>query len=108
MKRTEEKNGQISRQAAHLLAENVGNDLDILDNELEKLVAYKGFSAEATIDSADVARLSPYVAEASIFDLVDALGNRNSKRASLLLQQKLHEGTDPFFSSRCSFASSAC
>lgn len=97
VKRTEAKNGQISRQAAHLLAENVGNDLDILDNELEKLVAYKGFSTAATIESADVAKLSPYVAEASIFDLVDALGNRNSKRASLLLQQKLHEGADPFY-----------
>jgi DNA polymerase-3 subunit delta len=95
--RTEEKNGRISRQAAHLLAVNVGNDLHILDNELEKLVAYKSTDEAATIESADVAKLSPYVAEASIFDLVDALGNRNGKRASLLLQQKLHEGTEPFY-----------
>jgi len=95
--RAEEKNGHISRQAAHLLAVNVGNDLDILDNELEKLVSFKGIGKGETIESADVAKLSPYVAEASIFDLVDALGNRNGKRASLLLQQKLHEGTDPFY-----------
>lgn len=95
--RAEEKNGHISRQAAHLLAVNVGNDLDILDNELEKLVAYKSADEAATIESTDVEKLSPYVAEASIFDLVDALGNRNGKRASLLLQQKLHEGTEPFY-----------
>jgi DNA polymerase-3 subunit delta len=95
--RTEEKNGLISRQAAHLLAINVGNDLDILDNELEKLVNYKGGGERATIESADVTKLSPYVAEASIFDLVDALGNRNGKRASLLLGRKLQEGTDPFY-----------
>ena len=95
--RVEEKNGHISRQAAHMLAANVGNDLNILDNDLEKLVTYKGVDDAATIESADVAKLSPYVAEASIFDLVDALGNRNGKRASLLLQQKLNEGTDPFY-----------
>ena len=95
--RVEEKNGHISRQAAHMLAVNAGNDLALLDNELEKLVVYKGFGEAATIESADVAKLSPYVAEANIFDLVDALGNRNGKRASLLLQQKLNEGTDPFF-----------
>ena len=93
----QQKGGNISPQAAHLLAINVGNDLDILDNEIEKLVAFKGPDESAVIAPADVTLLSPYVAEASIFDLVDALGNRNGKRASLLLQQKLNEGTDPFY-----------
>ncbi|NJN54176.1 MAG: hypothetical protein HC804_05095, partial [Anaerolineae bacterium] len=51
----------------------------------------------AEITAADVLLLSPYAAEASIFDLVDALGSRNSKRASLLLQQKFSEGADPFY-----------
>ncbi len=97
LQRAEEKNGRITPQAAHLLAGSVGNELDILDNELEKLVAYKGPEETAVIDSNDVALLSPYVAEASIFDLVDAIGNRNAKSASLLLQQKLHEGTEPFY-----------
>jgi DNA polymerase III subunit delta len=95
--RTENKNGRITHRAAHLLAGSVGNDLDILDNELEKLVAYKGFDETAVIDANDVALLSPYVAEASIFDLVDAIGNRNGKTASLLLHQKLVEGTDPVY-----------
>lgn len=95
--RVEEKYGHISREAAHMLAVNAGNDLALLDNEIEKLVVYKGFEDVAIIESADVTKLSPYVAEASIFDLVDALGNRNAKRASLLLQQKLNEGTEPFY-----------
>jgi DNA polymerase-3 subunit delta len=95
--RVKNKNGRITPQAAHLLASSVGNDLNILDNELEKLVVYKGPDQTAVIDSTDVALLSPYVAEASIFDLVDAIGNRNGKSASHLLQQKLHEGTDPFY-----------
>ena len=95
-KHVEQKHGHISREAARLLAVNVGNNLDILDNELDKLVAFTE-NGEGTIESADVLRLSPYVAEANIFDLVDALGNRNGKRASLLLQQKLNEGTEPFY-----------
>jgi DNA polymerase-3 subunit delta len=95
-KRVEQKQGHISREAAHLLAVNAGNNLDILDNELDKLVAFKD-NGEGTIELVDVLHLSPYVAEANIFDLVDALGNRNGKRASLLLQQKLNEGTDPLY-----------
>lgn len=97
MRRASEKNGRISPQAVHLLASSVGNELSILDNELEKLVLYKGQNEAAIIDANDVALLSPYVAEAGIFDLVDAIGNRNAKTASRLLQQKIDAGTDPFF-----------
>ncbi len=91
------KGGEISPRAAHLLSSLVGNDVRILDKELEKLVLYKEFSAPKLIDVHDVSLLSPYVAEASIFDLVDALGNRNEQRASMLYQQKLIEGADPFY-----------
>ena len=89
-----ERNGRITPRAIHMLASNVGSDLGIMDNEIEKLLLYKG-DGEIGVD--DVALLSPYAAEASIFDLVDALGNRNSKQAALLLQKKFAEGTDPFF-----------
>jgi DNA polymerase-3 subunit delta len=91
----EERNGRISSHAAHVLASNVGSDLGILENEIEKLVLYKG--PEETIEVEDVGLLSPYAAEASIFDLVDALGNRNGKQAAILLQKKTHEGADPFY-----------
>lgn len=91
----EERNGRISSHAAHVLASNVGSDLGILTNEIEKLVLYKG--PEETIEVQDVGLLSPYAAEASIFDLVDALGNRNGKQAAILLQKKRQEGADPFY-----------
>jgi DNA polymerase-3 subunit delta len=92
--RVTEKNGRISSPAAQLLAANIGNDLQILDNELEKLVLYKG--QDGTIESDDVTLLCPYVAEANIFELVDALGNRNGRRAATLLQHKFNEGVEPF------------
>lgn len=93
--RVEEKNGRISGHAAHILAANVGSDLGILENEIEKLVLYKGI--ENVIEVQDVGLLSPYAAEASIFDFVDALGSRNGKKAAVLLQKKISEGTDPFY-----------
>ena len=91
----EERGGRIAPQAASLLAANVGGDLQALTNEIEKLVLYKG--SEAAIDVDDVTLLSPYVAEASIFDLVDALGNRQGARAAELFQKKVDEGVDPFY-----------
>lgn len=92
--RVEESGGRISPRAAHALAANVGNELPVLAQEIEKLVLYK---FNGVIEEDDVALLSPYVAEASIFDLVDALGSRNGKTAALLMQKKSNEGTDPFF-----------
>ncbi|MBP6016104.1 MAG: DNA polymerase III subunit delta [Candidatus Promineofilum sp.] len=90
----EERGGRIDPQAAGLLAANVGGDLQALTNEVEKLVLYKG---QATIETADVVLLSPYVAEETIFELVDALGGRQAARAAELFQEKLHEGADPFY-----------
>ena len=97
--RVGEKNGRIQPRAAHLLAANVGNDLQLLDNEIEKLILYNGWDGDEPreITAEDVNLLCPYLAEANIFDLVDAIGNRNSKQAALLLQHKLNEGADPFY-----------
>jgi len=93
-KRAVEKEGNISLRAVHMLSTNIGSNLALLDNELEKLILYK---ENAEITANDVELLSPYLAEASIFDLVDALGNRNEKKAAMLLQKKFNEGTDPFY-----------
>jgi DNA polymerase-3 subunit delta len=91
--RVRERDGRISPKAAHLLAINVGNNLALLENEIEKLILYRG---EELIDVGEVSLLCPYVAEASIFDLVDALGSRHGRTTAELLQSKLADGTDPF------------
>lgn len=93
--RVQESGGEIEPQAVHLLVSNIGNDLTILDNEIEKLVLYR--SSNGSITAKDVSMLCPYVAEASIFDLVDALGARDGRTAAILLQTKLNEGADPFY-----------
>lgn len=91
----EDSGGHIAPQAVQLLAVNVGSDLLALRNEIDKLLLYAG--PEGTIEAADVALLSPYAAEASIFDLVDALGSRQPAQAARLFQHKIDEGADPFY-----------
>lgn len=91
----ESSGGRIAPQAVQMLAVNVGSDLLALRHEIEKLVLYKG--PEGTIEAADVQLLSPYAAEASIFDLVDALGSRQPAQVATLFQKKLDEGADPFY-----------
>ena len=49
----------------------------------------------APITEADVALLTPYVAEANIFEMVDAIGRGDGKRAMSLAQKLLNEGNDP-------------
>lgn len=86
--------GRIAPRAAQLLAENVGSDLYLLVNEIEKLVLYKDGQQ---IEADDVSLLCSHVAEASIFKLVDALGNRNGREAAGQLQTKINEGADPYY-----------
>lgn len=93
-KRFEAQGGSATPQAVHTLAMSIGNDLALLENEIEKLVLYRAGEA---VEAEDVALLCPYIAEANIFDLVDALGSRQERQAALLLNKKLAEGTDPFY-----------
>ncbi|MEM9952091.1 MAG: DNA polymerase III subunit delta [Chloroflexota bacterium] len=86
----------IEPQAAMALASVTGNDLRRADNELVKLVSYIG--GEGTITEADVALLTPYVAEANVFDMVDALATGNGKVALSLMNQVLDQDpSDPGF-----------
>jgi len=90
-----ERGGRIAPTAVQALAANVGSDLAALGNEIEKLLLYVG--SEGTISAEDVALLSPYASEAEIWDLVDALGGRQSARVAVLFQEKLNEGKEPFY-----------
>ncbi len=93
IERTQKHDGQISRRAAAYLAQIVGSDLRLLDQEIRKLVTHAGPEEEISLE--DVKRLVPYAQEAIIFDLVDALGHRNGKTASMTLQQLLEAGEHP-------------
>ena len=74
----------------------VNDDLLRADNELCKLVSY--VNGERPISEEDVAALTPYVPEANVFEMVDALAAGNGARALELIQQSLHDDPkDPGF-----------
>ncbi len=84
---------KITPEATTLLANFIGNQLRLLANELEKLATYVG--PGATISVEDVRLLSTQVQEARIFDLTDALAQRNRKQALDILHDLLADGEPP-------------
>ena len=93
--RAQQKGAQIESSAAADLATCVGRNLRLLDNELEKLVAYR--ADEGPIRRQDVRLLVPYLKEASIFDMVDAIGRRDGAMALRLLRELERDGAAPLY-----------
>ncbi len=84
---------KIAPDAVSMLANFIGNNLRLLANELDKLALYVGRGA--TIKVEDVRLLSAHVQEARIFDLTDALAQRNRKQALNILHDLLTDGEPP-------------
>jgi DNA polymerase-3 subunit delta len=92
-KRAQTLGVKITSEATSLLANFTGNHLRMLANELDKLATYVG--ERAIIDVTDVRLLSAQAQEARIFDLTDALAQRNRKQALDLLHDLLADGEPP-------------
>lgn len=87
----QEKGVGISPAAIRSISDLVGNDLWTLDSELEKLSLY---AAGRNIEETDVVELVSQVREASIFNAVDAIIDRNPGVALRLLRQLLQDGRE--------------
>lgn len=81
---------EIEPAAAKALALATNNDLRRADNELVKLASYV-YGQDRPITPADIARLTPYVPEAKIWDMVDALALGKADDALRLLHRLLYE-----------------
>jgi len=92
-KRAKNRGVKVSPEAITLLANFIGNNLRLLANELDKLSTYVGEGKTITPD--DVRKLSAQVQEARIFDLTDALAQRNRKQALNILHDLLSDGEPP-------------
>jgi DNA polymerase-3 subunit delta len=84
---------KIAPDAVKLLADFTGNHLRLLANELDKLATYVGEGGTISVDV--VRQLSAQVREARIFDLTDALAQRNRKQALNILHDLLADGEPP-------------
>lgn len=84
----------IEPRAADALASVIGTDLRRADNELVKLVSY---TDGAPITEEHVAALTPYVAEANLFNMIDALAEGRGQLALMLMHRALREkDNNPF------------
>jgi DNA polymerase-3 subunit delta len=93
LKRAKKRGGEIDRAAATKLAAMIGGDLRRLDQELEKLITY--VNAQRIITEKDVVLLVTDSGLSNIFDMVDALGRRDGKKAARELHHLLDQGDNP-------------
>ncbi len=87
--RAQAKGARIDPAAVAALIDLIGNDLRLLDSELEKLAAY---SAQGTITLKDVRDLVPLAREAVVWDLIDAIAQKRLGAAMDVLRRLLNEG----------------
>lgn len=81
--------GQITNQAAVTLANQVGDDSRLAAQEITKLLTYIKYSRPIEID--DVEHLTPFTARVGDFALVNAIRDRNQKKAQALLHLSLQD-----------------
>jgi len=86
--------GEISVDAARLLAESVMNDPYLAQQEIVKLLDY--VNLERAVELRDVEKLTPFRGQTNIFAMVDAVGERRMSDASRHLHNILSE-EDSFY-----------
>ncbi len=90
VQKAKESGGSVTPSGAQMLAEYVGNNTQRAQQELLKLLTYVNFSAP--VSEQEVEKLCFNEMQADIFDMVDALGNRDGKTALRLFHLLLEEG----------------
>lgn len=81
--------GQITPASAELLASLVGDSPRIADQEIHKLLAYVNYSRP--VQAEDVEHLTEDQGHGDIFVMVDAIGNRDSRKAINMLHRLLED-----------------
>jgi len=87
-RRVKQHGGRFEAPAVRQLAQLPADDLGLLDNEIVKLVTYAGDRAVA-VEDVELLSASP---EATIFDLLDALGQDQRGKALTHLRQLFQRG----------------
>lgn len=93
-KRAQDKGVAIDGQAVRLMADYIGPNLRQIDNELDKLSTYARARA---VSGDDVKLLVSDVSEALIWNLTDALSQRNGSNAMRSLYELRRGDANPFY-----------
>jgi DNA polymerase-3 subunit delta len=84
---------KITLPVARLLVELVGDEMGLLDSELNKLAIYVGDNP--SIASQDVDQLVGQNRGANVFKILDAIGDRKPAEAIRIVEELLEEGESP-------------
>ncbi len=87
--RAVQEGGQFTNEAAKRLAELVGDNTRLADQETRKLLDYADYKRPVGVEDVDL--LTPDSSQADIFAMVDALGMMDGERASENLQRVLEQ-----------------
>lgn len=79
----------MTSRAAEALAGLIGNDMRLAAQEIEKLLAFVKYQRPVEVD--DVQALTADTLQGDIFQLVDALGNQQSRQAMAMLHRLLDQ-----------------
>ena len=92
-RRAREMNLTFDDDALHMLVQLAGEDTRQLDSELQKISLYLGDSARATVE--DVRAVVPLSRAGIIFEVGNAIGRRDLRRALELLRTLIYQGQNP-------------
>ncbi|OHA63969.1 MAG: DNA polymerase III subunit delta [Candidatus Wildermuthbacteria bacterium RIFCSPLOWO2_01_FULL_48_29] len=93
----ERYNLKATPQAQEVLARAAGSDLWRLSNEIKKIAAWKRSTQTTSIRESDVALLVNSQEEADVFAMVEAVAQKDKKRALNLLYRHLQKGDSPSY-----------
>lgn len=93
-KEVEENKVEISDSAKEELIDYLGNDLWALSNEIKKLAHYVLANKKKEITSVEIKKLIIPDLELNIFEAIDAIANKNKKKAINLLKEHLKQGAE--------------
>ncbi len=86
---------QLSEQAAEVLADMLGPNLNIIENELQKLKLFCYNKPQQVIDEDLILSFANVGKEHSVFSLTDSLGEKNFGKALNVLSALLEDNTNP-------------
>ncbi len=72
-------NVEISPKESSLLIRNLSGNMELISNEIHKLVSYKNSSGKVTVD--DIENVCSKSLESKIFELIDSIGYKNTPKA---------------------------
>ncbi|MBZ9572655.1 DNA polymerase III subunit delta [Patescibacteria group bacterium] len=86
---------EVPPKVVDFFSEFVGNDLWLLSNEIKKISLYK--RKEKKVEISDIESLVRPKIEADIFKTVEALANKEKRKALKLIQKHLEKGDSPLY-----------